>query len=59
MPDGLIPISITIKRAVELSGFPRSRIYTLLKEGKITSTKEGRQRVVHYDSLEAYIKRSA
>ncbi len=45
------PLLLSLKDAVAYSGFSRSRIYALLKEGKIQARKAGRRTLVNRESL--------
>lgn len=49
-------ISYKIKTAIEVSGIGRSRLYELMKAGKIAGRKEGRTTLVLADSLHAYVE---
>lgn len=49
-------ISMTLEKATEASGIPRSRFYELFKEGKLTPRKSGRRTLVLTEELEQYLK---
>lgn len=53
----LDPISVSVKRAAELTGLSRWTIYKRLEEGAIQSVYDGTRRLVLTESLRAYIKR--
>ena len=44
-------ITCSIKEATELTGLGKTTIYSLLAQGKITSTHIGTKRLIHVDSL--------
>jgi len=55
--DQLIaPISFTIKGASAASGFSRSRIFELIRDGKLDARKDGGKTLIMADSLRAVVK---
>jgi excisionase family DNA binding protein len=44
-------ITCSVREATELTGLGRTTIYSLLAEGRITSTHVGTKRLIHVDSL--------
>jgi excisionase family DNA binding protein len=44
-------ITCSIKEATELTGLGKTTLYSLIAEGKITSTRVGTKRLIHVDSL--------
>ncbi len=50
-----IPISVTIPKAVELSGLSRSRIYEALKSKSLVAKKAGRRTLIPVAELETYL----
>jgi|ThiBiot_300_plan_2_1041538.scaffolds.fasta_scaffold29476_3 excisionase family DNA binding protein len=50
------PITCTIDEAVRISGISRSRIYQLIDDGKLTTTKIGSRRLVFVSSLRALLE---
>lgn len=51
-----LTISMTIPRAVEVSGIGRTRIYELIREGKLEAKKEGRRTLILADSLRRHVE---
>jgi excisionase family DNA binding protein len=49
-------ITVTIDDAVKISGISRSRLYQLIENGKVTSTKIGNRRLVFVSSLRALLE---
>jgi excisionase family DNA binding protein len=47
---------MTIPRAVEVSGIGRTRIYELIREGKLEAKKEGRRTLILADSLRRHVE---
>ena len=47
---------MTVTKAVEASGIGRTRIYELIREGKISAIKEGRRTLILADSLRHHIE---
>ena len=55
--DELIaPISFSIKGAVAASGLSRSRIFELIRDGKLEARKDGAKTLVDAGSLRACVK---
>lgn len=51
-PDSEIqPISVTVKRAAQLTGLGPTKLYELLAAGAIESFKVGNRRLIKYESL--------
>lgn len=50
-------ITCTIDDAVRISGVSRSRLYQLLDDGKVTSTKIGNRRLIFVSSLRALLEK--
>lgn len=48
-------LSLTIPRAVELSGIGRSRLYELIKSGDIQIRKCGSRTLIRYEDLKRFI----
>lgn len=49
-------ISMTIPRAVEETGIGRTKIYELIKSGKVEARKEGTRTLILADSLRRHIE---
>lgn len=49
------PITVTIKRAREVSGLGTTTIYAKIKDGSLQTTKVGRRTLVIYRSLKALL----
>jgi excisionase family DNA binding protein len=49
--DTASKITCSIKEASELTGLGKTTLYSLMAEGKITSTQIGKKRLIHVDSL--------
>jgi excisionase family DNA binding protein len=49
------PLSVTIPTALRLSGIGRTKLYSLIAEGKLASSTVGRRRLVSYASLKALL----
>lgn len=54
-PRDHMPILVTIRRAVEISGLSRSTIYLRAKAGELTLKKAGKTTLVDYASLRALL----
>jgi excisionase family DNA binding protein len=50
--ENLKPITITVETALRVSGLGRTKLYQLIKEGKLRTVTVGRRRLVVYSSLE-------
>lgn len=57
--NGLTPISVSIHEATRLTSISRSKIYELLGEGKLRSTKIGRRVLIKYSDLESLVSEAA
>jgi excisionase family DNA binding protein len=51
--DFVKPLWVSPRRASRVTGIGITRLYELLNEGRIKSTKIGRKRLISYASLEA------
>jgi len=51
------PITVRIRRAVELTGIGRSKMYELIAAGEIDVVKVGSSTLVIYASLKAFVAR--
>lgn len=49
-------ISMTINDAVAYSGIGRTKLYDLIKEGKLTPRKLGARTLILTEELDAYIR---
>ena len=49
------PIFVTIPRAVEATGFSRTRLYDALKRGDLSARKAGKRTLINYADLQAYL----
>ena len=49
-------ISMTIDDAVTYCGIGRTKLYALVKEGKLSPKKAGRRTLILTEELEAYIR---
>ena len=50
------PISVTIPDAVAITGIGRTRLYGLIKKGKLTPRKHGSRTLLLVDELESYVR---
>ncbi|MGE3477024.1 MAG: helix-turn-helix domain-containing protein [Rhodospirillaceae bacterium] len=57
--SGLEPILVTVKTACHLIGLRPTKLYELIGEGAIESTKIGGKRLLVYASLKRLIERRA
>lgn len=55
MPDTSDPISVSVKKAAEMTGLSKWTIYKRCDEGAIESVYDGSRRLVVTASLRAYI----
>jgi excisionase family DNA binding protein len=56
MPDAAIePITLTIPKALEISGLGRTKLYELISSGAVKSTTVGTRRLVNYASLKTLL----
>jgi excisionase family DNA binding protein len=51
----MTPMTYTIEGAVQASGLPRTTIYELLGQQKISAVKAGRRTLIPAESLQAYL----
>lgn len=51
----LEPITVTVRRACEVSGLGRTHIYELMKQNKLKTRVLGRRRLIFYASLKALL----
>jgi len=51
-PATAAPLVYSIQSAVQVSTLSMSRIYELIAEGRLTTTKIGKRRLIHADSLQ-------
>jgi excisionase family DNA binding protein len=51
----MIPLTLTIPNAVEVSGMSRTAIYEALKAGRLVAVKAGRRTLIRYSSLTDYV----
>ena len=51
------PITVRIRRAIELTGIGRSKLYELIAAGEIDVIKVGSSTLVVYTSLKAFVTR--
>jgi excisionase family DNA binding protein len=49
------PISVTVKTARKITGLGNTKIYELIKQGKLKTVAIGRRRLIIYTSLESLI----
>lgn len=52
-----VPVSVTINRAVELTGLPRSTIYELIGNSPLRVSKIGRRTLITYESLRELVEK--
>ena len=50
-----LPIFLSVKTSVHMSGMSRSSIYEALKRGDLTARKAGRRTLIAYSDLKAYL----
>ena len=53
------PLSVTVRRAAEISGLGKTSIFQLLKEKKLTRIKVGRRTLVSVPELREFLDASA
>jgi hypothetical protein len=53
--DGLEPLTVTIPRAVQLTGESRSRVYELIGDGTYEAVKSGSRTLIIYESVKRRI----
>ncbi len=49
------PLAVPVETALEISGLGRTKLYELIKEGKLKTVTIGRRRLINYASLEALV----
>jgi excisionase family DNA binding protein len=49
------PLSVTVKRACEITGLGNTTIYELIKNGRLETLNVGRRTLVKYGSLEELV----
>jgi len=54
--DNLDPLTVTVSTAVKLTGLGRTKIWEMLKVGKVESVRVGRRRLVVYSSLKRLLE---
>lgn len=50
--ENLKPILVTINNALRICGLGRTKLYQLISQGVVKTTKIGKRRLVNYNSLE-------
>jgi|TARA_B110000093_G_C12843739_1_gene356368 excisionase family DNA binding protein len=50
-----VPLTVTIKEAVQITGLSRTSLYSALKKGELLAIKAGRRTLIHYSALENYL----
>ena len=58
-PRALLPISVTVPNALNITGLGRTKFYELIAEGRIKTLKIGTRTLVVYESLRALIEGGA
>lgn len=48
----------TVRQTCETFSLGRVKLYALLKEGRISSAKVGRRRLINFQSVRAFLERS-
>jgi hypothetical protein len=56
MAAAILPVTLTIARAVSETGIPRSNLYVLAGRGAIDIRKSGRRSLVTGESLSRYLE---
>jgi excisionase family DNA binding protein len=49
------PLAVPVGTALEISGLGRTKLYELIKEGKLKTVAIGRRRLINFASLEALV----
>jgi excisionase family DNA binding protein len=49
------PLSVSVKRAMEITGLGPTMIYNLIGQGKLAACKVGGKRLIRYDSIEQLV----
>jgi excisionase family DNA binding protein len=52
---GAKPLAVTMKKACQLTGLGNTKMYALVKEGKVKTVTIGRRRLAIFASLEALV----
>jgi excisionase family DNA binding protein len=52
----MTPMAYRVPDATVASGIARTRLYELMKEGKLVAVKDGRRTLILADSLKAYLE---
>lgn len=55
MHDAPPPLAYSIKEATRVSSIGKTRLYALIKEGRLTTTKVGRRTLVSAQSLKELV----
>jgi excisionase family DNA binding protein len=55
--ERLDPLTVRIRRAVELTGISRSKLYELIKAGEIETVKIGATTLIPFASLRDFMER--
>jgi excisionase family DNA binding protein len=50
--EGVKPLAVTVKCACKMIGVGNTKMWALIKEGRVQTTSVGRRRLVIYSSLE-------
>jgi excisionase family DNA binding protein len=50
-----VPLTVTIREAIHLTGMSRTSLYTALKSGDLLAIKAGRRTLIHYSAIEDYL----
>ena len=51
-PDAPTPLTVTFRRAGELTGLGQTTLWKLVKEGRLTVVRVGRRTLIHFSSLQ-------
>jgi hypothetical protein len=54
-PPSLIPVTVTVQQAVEISGLSRATMYNLFSQGLLTPRKYGTRTLILYTDLVAFL----
>ncbi len=55
MDNAADPLAYSIKEAIRISSIGKTRLYALIKEGRLTTTKVGKRTLVNAQSLKELV----
>ena len=54
MPPNILPVALTVARAVDYSGLSRSRLYDMMRRDELPSFQVGGRRMIYRSAIDAF-----